>query len=308
MDGILSKVARDRRPEFLRGQTRRGERVARLRIMLRESHLHTVCEQARCPNLGLCFGKKTAAFMILGRLCTRSCRFCAVSKGIPLAPDPNEPERVAAAALELGLKHIVITSVTRDDLEDRGANQFLEAVLAVKKVLPDSTVEVLTPDFSGRMESAARVLDPGPDVFNHNLETVPRLYPWVRPQADYKRSLALLEFAGKNAARPITKSGIMAGMGETRKEIISVMRDLAAAGCRALTIGQYLAPSRKHWPVARYLEPEEYAELRELGLELGFALVFAGPLVRSSFNAGEILESVRGRGSMPLRHSREAVR
>jgi lipoic acid synthetase len=292
MERIRRNIVAGPRPDFLKAPTRKLARANRLRNNLRLKSLHTVCEEARCPNLGECFSRKTSTFMILGKTCTRSCRFCAVDKGIPEAVDPCEASRLAQMALELELKHVVITSVTRDDLEDGGAEQFRQSVLAVEKVLPDSSVEVLTPDFGGRKESLSRVLSAAPDVFNHNLETVPRLYPVVRPEADYRRSLSLLRFAAENAPGVVVKSGIMAGMGETRDEIISLMQELADAGCSIITIGQYLAPSRRHWPVERYYELSEYEELKAIGTEIGFDYVFAGPLVRSSFHAGEIYRAL----------------
>jgi len=280
------------KPAFLRTKTRLGPETNLLRSRLRRFQLNTVCEQAHCPNLGECFGKSTSAFIILGRVCTRNCRFCAVEKGKPIAPDPQEPIHLAEMAKELGLKHIVITSVSRDDLPDFGAEQFYQSVRAVKNLLPASTVEVLTPDFQGRLESVARVAEARPEVYNHNLETVPGLYPEVRPQADYQRSLSILKWVAENAKQITTKSGIMVGLGETRDEIIQVMQALREIGCQILTIGQYLAPSRKHWPVARYYQPEEYEELEQIGINLGFEAVSAGPLVRSSFCAEEILNNI----------------
>jgi len=288
MKTFCANTAAGSKPDFLRSPARGTEQAARLKNLLRRRKLSTVCEQARCPNLGNCFGSRTAAFMILGRTCTRQCRFCAVEKGVPQNPDPEEPFRLAETARELGLRHVVITSVTRDDLADRGAGQFARSIAAVKAALPQSTVEVLTPDLGGSRQLLAEVLSARPEVFNHNLETVPRLYESVRPGADYKRSLSLLEWAAQNSPSPVVKSGIMAGLGESKEEIASLMRDLVAAGCAVLTIGQYLAPSRKHWPVARYYEPWEYEELKALGEDLGLKQVFAGPLVRSSFHAGEV--------------------
>jgi len=226
--------------------------------------------------------------MILGNICTRNCSFCAVKKGKPEPLDPKEPEHIAQIAKELGLKHIVITSVTRDDLFDQGAEQFYKTVLAVKTALPGSTVEVLTPDFQGRMESVERVLESKPEVFNHNVETVPRLYLEVRPGADYKRSLSIISFVKRNAPEIITKSGLMLGMSEKKQELVKVMRDLVEAGCEVLTLGQYLAPSKKHWQVVRYYLPEEFEELKEIGLKMGFKQVFSAPLVRSSFQAEEL--------------------
>lgn len=278
--------------EFLKTKSRFDERSVSMRAKLRRLGLRTVCEEARCPNLGECFGRGTATFMILGRICSRDCKFCAVEKGLPEGVDENEPMRVAEMALELGLRHIVITSVTRDDLEDGGAEQFYRSVIELRRVLPEASVEVLTPDFQGRRGCVERVLEAMPDVYNHNIETVPGLYPLVRQKADYYRSLSVLKFASEFSSSMKVKSGLMVGMGESRDEIEKVMNDLLEAGCRILTIGQYLAPSRKHFPVVRYYEPEEYEELKELGMRLGFEMVYSGPLVRSSFNAGEIFDKV----------------
>ena len=294
MDPQCSKNIPGAKPEFLRSETRNGPQVARLRGLLRAQHLHTVCEEAHCPNLGKCFKSGTSTFLILGKACTRSCQFCAVEKGVPLPVDPEEPGHLAETSKGLGLKHVVITSVTRDDLADGGAEQFYESVRAVKSLLPEASVEVLTPDFQGDLGAVSRVLASGPSVYNHNLETVPRLYGEVRPEADYKRSLSLLEFVRKSGAPATVKSGIMAGMGESKEEIAGLMKDLVSAGCQVLTIGQYLAPSRKHWPVRKYYDPLEYEELQKTGLELGLELVFAGPLVRSSFNAGEVYAQLNG--------------
>ncbi len=269
-----------------------GGEAGRIRGHLRRHGLHTVCEEAHCPNLGECFGKQTATFLILGSVCTRGCKFCAVSKGVPSAADPEEPGHVAGMAAELKLRHVVITSVTRDDLEDGGAEQFYKTVVAVRQALPGSSVEVLTPDFKGRLESVARVAAAEPEVYNHNLETVSRLYSEARPGADYGRSLRVLKWVADNAASIMTKSGIMVGMGETRDELEALMHDLLEARCQVLTIGQYLAPSRRHWPVARYYEPEEFSELEELGRALGFASIFAGPLVRSSYSADEVFRGI----------------
>ncbi len=280
------------KPEFLRSSGRNQRAVQKLRRMLRDFTLHTVCEEAHCPNLGKCFSQGTATFLLLGKICTRNCRFCAVEKGTPAPPDPNEPEQVAKMAEKLGLKHIVITSVTRDDLEDGGAEHFAQTVFQVKKALPHATVEVLTPDFRGNFKALEKVLEAEPEVFNHNLETVPRLYEKVRPKADYFRSLSLLRYAQKNFPQIITKSGIMVGMGESKDEIKALISDLKKAGCHILTIGQYLAPSKKHFPVAKYYHPEEYKELEEIGKKFGL-MVFAGPLVRSSYLAGEVLARLR---------------
>ena len=256
------------------------------KAILRAAGLHTVCESARCPNLGECFGCGTATFLILGDICTRSCSFCAVRKGTPSPLDPSEPERVADAAAHLGLKHVVVTSVTRDDLPDGGAGAFAATVEAIGKRLPGATVEVLVPDFAGSVESLKKVLASKPDVFNHNVETAPRLYPEVRPGADWKRSLNILKKAASDGL--VTKSGMMLGMGEEPDEILSALKELRGARCEILTLGQYLEPTRKHRPVARYLEPHEFDLWRKEAIELGFKIVFSAPLVRSSYHAKPI--------------------
>ncbi len=262
-----------------------------MKVRLRKSRLHTVCESARCPNMAECFSRPAAAFMIMGHLCARGCRFCAVETGSPGVVDPREPEEVARAAHDLGLKYVVVTSVTRDDLADGGAGHFAEVIRAVGKRLPDSRVEVLTPDFQGKTASVRTVLEAGPDVFNHNVETAPRLYPAVRPRADYRRSLAVLaaasSLAGEDGSGVVVKSGMMVGLGEDKEEVIQVMMDLAEAGCEVLTIGQYLQPTRNSIKPERYWLPEEYDEMREWGERLGLT-VFAGPLVRSSYMADRV--------------------
>ncbi|WP_333655193.1 lipoyl synthase [Dissulfurispira sp.] len=258
------------------------------KTLLRSHGLSTVCEEARCPNKGHCFSKPTATFMILGDHCTRDCGFCSVKSGNPAFVDAEEPERVAEAAYEMGLRYVVITSVTRDDLPDGGALQFAETVRAVKNKLPDTKVEVLTPDFKGDVNSLKTVLDAGPDVFNHNVETVKRLYDVVRPQADYECSLDVLKNAKSIAPEIKTKSGLMLGLGETMNEVIELFNDLRRAGCDFLTIGQYLRPSKKNLPVVEYIRPEVFEELKEAALEMGFEFVAAGPLVRSSMNAEDM--------------------
>ena len=258
-------------------------------MRLRHARLHTVCESARCPNLGECFSRPAAAFLILGNRCTRRCGFCAVEKGAPLPLDPGEPAAVAEAARELGLSYVVVTSVTRDDLADGGAAQFAATIGAVGQALPGARVEVLTPDFGGNEGAIRTVAQAGPEVFNHNLETAPGLYARVRPGADYRRSLALLRMVKTLAPGMATKSGLMLGLGETAAEVEAVMEDLLAAGVEVLTLGQYLAPSRRHLPVARYLEPEEFEIWAEKGKAKGFRQVWAGPLVRSSYHAEEIM-------------------
>ncbi len=257
--------------------------------MLGRLHLSTVCQSAHCPNLGECFNRGTATFMILGDQCTRNCRFCAVAHAeTPPAPDENEPEQVARAAAELGLRHVVVTSVTRDDLVDGGAGQFARTVAAIRKICPESAVEILVPDFNGDPRALGAVCDARPDVFNHNVETVPRLYPEVRPQAVYERSLAVLEYAV--GAGLTTKSGLMLGLGETPDELDLVFADLVHAGCTILTMGQYLAPSKAHAAVKRYVPPQQFDDLGERARKMGFKAVFAGPFVRSSYRADEIYQ------------------
>jgi len=264
-----------------------------MRGLLQRYGLNTVCEGALCPNQGECFGRGTATFLILGRTCTRNCTFCAIpSEEHPPAPDPGEPERIAQAASELGLRHVVITSVTRDDLEDGGASHFAQTVEALKKDNPQIIVEVLVPDFLGSLAALEIVVNSGPEIINHNLETIPRLYPEVRPQADYRRSIGLLKRVKEINSQKITKSGLMLGLGEEQEEVLQVMRDLREVSCDLLTLGQYLQPSGRHHPVIRYIPPEEFEELRKEGEEMGFKGVFSAPFVRSSFHAAEIFEKI----------------
>jgi lipoic acid synthetase len=258
--------------------------------LLRELDLETVCENARCPNRPECYARRTATFMILGNICTRPCGFCSVPRGTPLAVQADEPERLAEAALRLGLKHVVITSVTRDDLADGGADHFYQCVLAVRR-RTGAAVEVLTPDFLGDTAAIDRVLQAEPEVFNHNTETVPRFYKKVRGRADYRRSLNLLEYVKRRAPHITTKSGLMLGLGETRDELLDTLSDLRAVRCDALTLGQYLTPTLKHIPVARYLPPEEFDDLARLARSLGFAHVASGPFVRSSYHAEEMVKA-----------------
>jgi lipoic acid synthetase len=279
------------KPEWLRRKLPDPEALSKMRNLLQRHGLNTVCQGALCPNQGECFGQGTATFLILGKTCTRNCTFCAIpTEERPPAPDPDEPRRIAGAAAELGLKHGVITSVTRDDLEDGGASHFARTVRALRDVNPEIIVEVLIPDFQGSGEALKIVLDSGPDILNHNLETVPRLYPEVRPQAVYSRSIELLRSAKTLAPNRITKSGLMLGLGEEKEEILRVMADLRQVSCDLLTLGQYLRPSGKHHPVARYVTPDEFEELRVEGEKLGFKAVFSAPLVRSSFHAAEIFK------------------
>ena len=286
-------------PEWVRAPSP-ASGVLEMKKFLRKSGIHTVCEEARCPNKGECFSRTAAAFLIMGPACTRKCGFCSVqsagdvpSGGLGPRPGPlqaDEPERLAAAARQMGLRYVVITSVTRDDLSDGGAGHFAACIRAVKGEIPGAKVEVLTPDFGGSRTALETVLSAGPDVFNHNVETVPSLYPVARPQADYKRSLTVLEWASRSGV-PV-KSGFMLGLGERPEEVEAVMLDLRAAGCRMLTAGQYLQPSRRNLPVLEYVRPGRFDELRKAALAMGFASVASGPLVRSSMNAEEYYRDV----------------
>jgi lipoic acid synthetase len=257
--------------------------------ILRGLKLHTVCESAKCPNRMECFCDRTATFMLLGDVCSRDCSFCSVAGGVPEMPDPDEPDRVAEAAVRMGLEHVVMTSVTRDDLPHGGAAHFAAAIGAVRRHLPQATVEVLTPDFKGDSEALRTVLEAGPDVFNHNLETVEELYLLVRPQADYERSLCMLRSAKRVSPEVKTKSGLIVGLGETRSQLSRSLRDLAQAGCDMLTIGQYLRPSREQIKVERFLSPDEFEELGKEAQEAGIPVVASAPFVRSSYRARELL-------------------
>jgi lipoic acid synthetase len=281
-------------PEWARKPRTHFESLHQLKSGLRRLNLHTVCESARCPNIHECFSKGAATFMILGDRCTRACGFCAVPKGrAPL--DPAEPANVARMAAVMNLRYVVITSVNRDDLPDGGSTHFAATVREVRRALPQTRVEVLTPDFCGDLDAVARVLDAGPHVFNHNMETVARLYRRVRPQADYEQSLRVLEFAAGYAAKVplLTKSGFMVGLGETEEEVHALLRDLREAETGVATIGQYLQPTRRNLPVAAYIEPPQFERYREYGLSLGFQMVFSGPLVRSSYMADAVDEEAR---------------
>ncbi len=286
------------KPPWIRANAENGSAVATVKSILRKHALHTVCEEAACPNLGECFACGTATFMILGDVCTRRCPFCDVAHGRPVAVDADEPKRLAEAGALLGLKYVVITSVNRDDLRDGGAGVFAECIDAVRARVPGIGVEVLVPDFRKRVNTALTALRRSPpDVFNHNLETVPRLYRSVRPGADYAGSLALIEdFKSRNSAVP-TKSGLMLGLGETTDEVLAVMRDLRSHGCDMLTLGQYLRPSRAHLPVSRYATPEEFANLAREARALGFSQVASGPLVRSSYHADLQAKALPSTGS-----------
>ncbi len=277
-DGIKHKL-----PPWFKIRLAVNDRSAAVGQLVRNSNLHTVCQSASCPNRAECWSAGTATFMILGNLCTRGCGFCGVPKGRPSGIDAGEPERVAAAVESLRLQYAVVTSVTRDDLQDGGASVFAETITAIRRKNPGCKVEVLIPDFQGSASALAAVLSARPDVLNHNIETVPSLYAVVRPQADYQRSLELLRRSKIQGAT--TKTGLMVGLGEGIHEITSVMEDVRGVGCRMLTIGQYLRPSRRHLPVQRYYTPEEFHSLRERALSLGFDAVASGPLVRSSYHA-----------------------
>ncbi|MCX8031410.1 MAG: lipoyl synthase [Thermodesulfovibrionales bacterium] len=252
---------------------------------LRKYALHTVCEEAKCPNKNYCFSYPTATFLILGDVCTRKCSFCSIKSGIPKGVDDNEPYRIVEASKEMGLNYIVITSVSRDDLEDGGALHFAKTIRVIKEQLPHTKIEVLTPDFLGNQEALSTVISSAPDVFNHNIETVKRLYPLVRPQADYMRSLRILSLASKLSDKVRIKSGLMIGLGETEEEIIETLVDLKKCGCNFVTIGQYLRPTKKNIPVQRFFRPEEFDRLKEIAYSIGFDQVASGPLVRSSMNA-----------------------
>jgi lipoic acid synthetase len=288
---IVSPEPQRRLPSWLRREIPRGNGNHFTANLLEELRLETVCDNARCPNRMECYSQKTATFMILGNVCTRPCGFCAVSRGRPDALEDDEPARVAEAARRMGLKHVVITSVTRDDLADGGAEHFYRCVLAVREQT-GATIEVLTPDFLNDYVALDRVVEAAPEVFNHNTETVPRLYRTVRgPKSDYRWTLELLRHVKRKNPEIKTKSGLMLGLGETREEILEVLADLLDAGCDFLTLGQYLQPSAKHLPVVDYITPDEFNELGELGKRLGFKKVASGPFVRSSYHARDMAEA-----------------
>jgi lipoic acid synthetase len=282
-----------RKPEWIRARAGGGERFHDIKRILREKKLHTVCEEASCPNIGECFGHGTATFMIMGDLCTRRCPFCDVAHGRPGPLDADEPRHLGETIAALNLGYVVITSVDRDDLRDGGAGHFVECIRMVRSLSPRTRIEILTPDFRGRLERALEILDAGPpDVMNHNLETVPRLYRQARPGSDYAHSLQLLgQFKARHAGVP-TKSGLMVGLGETNEEILEVMRDLRAHGVDMLTVGQYLQPSRHHLPVARFVHPDEFRAFEDEASKMGFANAACGPMVRSSYHADRQAQGV----------------
>ncbi len=285
---IIPLQQRLRKPEWIRVKSGGGQGYHEVKRLLREHKLHTVCEEASCPNIGECFGKGTATFMILGDVCTRRCPFCDVAHGKPLPPDPNEPEHLALSIAALKLKYVVITSVDRDDLRDGGAQHFADCLRAIRANSPESRLETLVPDFRGRMEPALEALSHClPDVLNHNLETVPRLYLLARPGAEYEHSLKLLKEFKARFPQVVTKSGLMLGLGETDEEVLQVMRDLRAHDVEMLTLGQYLQPSDGHLPVLRYVTPETFRMFEQAALEMGFLHAACGPMVRSSYYADE---------------------
>ncbi len=279
-----------RKPEWLKIRLASGGNFKEVKDLVRDFGLHTVCQSARCPNIGDCWSRRTATFMILGNVCTRNCRFCAVEKGKPFELDPDEPQRVAQAVYILNLRHVVITSVTRDDLEDGGASEFAKTIRAIREKSTNCSVEVLIPDFSGKLLALQKVFEAKPDILNHNLEVVPRLYPMARPQADFKKSFSILQKAKKEGF--ITKTGIMIGLGETWSEIVDLMRKLADIHLDILTIGQYLQPSLCHLPVEKFYEPFEFLQLKKIGEQLGISYVESGPLVRSSYHADQQIQEI----------------
>lgn len=282
------KVTRFSRPEWLKVRAPGGDNYAQLKKMMHSKTLHTVCEEAHCPNIGECWGNGTATFLILGEICTRSCGFCAITTGRPEPVDPEEPLRVALAIQQMGVRHAVITSVNRDELPDQGSSIWAKTIEEVRRLNPKVSIEVLIPDFKGDFECLQKVLDAKPNILNHNVETVPRLYRVVRPQAKYQRSLDVLDYSKKQGF--ITKTGIMVGLGETLEEVIDVMNDLRIIKVDILTIGQYLQPTPNHLPIERFVTPEEFKEIKLRGIQMGFRHIEAGPLVRSSYHAEKHLQ------------------
>ncbi len=282
-----------RLPDWLRRDLAPGHEAPKTDALLKDLGLHTICESGRCPNRNECYSQKTATFMIMGDICTRSCKFCSVSIGKPDALDADEPRRVAMAAEKLGLKHVVVTSVNRDDLEDEGVSHFTEVIAELRNLSPDLIIEILTPDFKRTQRMAVRkIVGAGPDIFNHNVETVPRLYRGVRPQAVYEKSLDIFREIRAVSSRVLTKSGLMLGLGETREEVLKVLEDLREAGCEILTLGQYLQSSTLGLPVAEYVHPDQFAEYKTQAQKIGFAWVESAPYVRSSFHAKESFEAL----------------
>ena len=281
-----------KKPPWLKKRIPPYQDLLKVKSILAATDLHTVCEEARCPNLGECFSRGTATFLILGNICTRNCGFCAVEHGDPVPADEKEAEKVAQAVEKMGLRYVVVTSVTRDDLPDGGASHYAKTIQAIREVDRSAKIEVLIPDFQGDPSSLAMVLDASPDVLNHNIETIARLYSEVRPQANYKRSLHLLQESKRNYPRIHTKSGFMLGLGETHEEVLDLMEDLRGVGCDFLTIGQYLQPRSDRLPIERYIPPEEFEEYQKIGMKMGFKAVASGPFVRSSFHASQLFENI----------------
>jgi len=281
---------RKRLPHWLKKKIPDLKAIKNMEKMLRDHNLHTVCESALCPNLGECFKDRTTTFMILGDICTRNCSFCAVEKGKPLPIDENEPKNIAKAANLLKLSHVVITSVTRDDLEDGGANQFAGCIKEIKRIKPNPSIEVLIPDFGGNFKNLNIVLAYFPDVLNHNIETVSRLYPEIRSDADYIKSLRILEKAKNYSKNIVVKSGFMVGLGEKWDEILDLLKDLSNTGCDIVTIGQYLQPSKNHTPIYKFYNPDEFVDLKQVALNMGIKYVESGPFVRSSYKASDALK------------------
>ncbi len=280
------------KPKWLRRRLPTGSAFEKVKGMISEDRLHTVCQEAKCPNMWECFSQKTATFLIMGSRCTRNCGFCSVLPGPLEPPDPAEPARVADVVHQMGLKYVVVTSVTRDDLPDGGASLFAQTIKEIRSRMADACVEVLIPDFQGSEDALHTVLSARPDVLNHNIETVPRLYPRVRPRAIYQRSLELLQRAHEYDSALPTKSGLMLGLGEEQSEIEKTLEDLLTTGCRILTIGQYLQPSKNHLPVERFIPPEEFEAWRKKAIKIGFAEVASGPFVRSSYHAKELYQEI----------------
>ncbi len=276
------------KPAWLKKRMAAGPNILRIKGLIQQDGLHTVCQEARCPNQGECFSQGTATFLLMGDRCTRNCAFCAVSPGPPKPLEADEPDRVAAAIQKMGIQYAVLTSVTRDDLPDGGAEHFGRTVLAIREQVPGTTVECLIPDFQGRVESFQGVAESRPAVINHNMETVPRLYPLVRPGADYQRSLSLFNFLRNQFPEVLTKSGLMVGLGEKEAEVLAVLQELKNQGCNLLTIGQYLQPTPAHLPVRRYVRPAEFAAWEDKARKMGFEGVASGPLVRSSYRAASL--------------------
>lgn len=293
MMNTASPQGNKRLPEWLLNKKHSSQNIHKVKSQLRQCHLHTVCEEARCPNIGECFKRGTATFLIMGNICTRNCQFCNVTTGIPDQLDPLEPARIAEMAAKLKLRHVVITSVTRDDLEDGGAGHFIKTIMAIKTKTPVTTIEVLVPDFEGSKDSIKSICDAGPDIFNHNIETVARLTPIVRNKAAYATSLGVLKYARGIRSKMKVKSGLMVGLGEDKQEVKETLKDLFNVGCDIVTIGQYLQPNKQRLKVKEFVEPKVFNEYKEYGESLGIKSVFSGPLVRSSYLADQFATTVR---------------